>query len=123
MNDKPDDHELRDCFRELRRQEAREAPSFARVTRNAAAPCRHPRPAILRNQVTRTALAAAIVAVVAVGVFRRREPAPDAATLAASALRSVAEIVPRTSALPRWHSPTAFLLSPLADKSNHITRP
>ena len=90
MNDN-DERELRERFARLRNEEGGAAPAFAALLRR---PVRQSRRAPGPRMV-RWALAAAAVAVVAVGLSRFRRPAPGYGVDLAS-----------TS----WHGPTDFLL-------------
>jgi hypothetical protein len=120
MNNENEDRELQKLFRELRRSEANQSPSFARVCRPSTARERTP-PAVLWRYALGTALAAVALFVAATVVFRSPTtmtlpPAgqPDAAALAAAALQTVLTWPDEPPAPARWDSPTAFLLSPLA---------
>ncbi len=87
-----EEEELRRRFGELRDAESRQAPEFrALLDRPARAPtARHP-----GTRIGRLTLAAAVVALVAIGVTRSRRPHP---------------MVEIDLASTSWHGPTDFLL-------------
>ena len=120
MNNEDEDRDLQRLFRELRRREANQSPSFARACQPSTTHERTP-PAVLWRYALGTAVAAVALWVVAPLVFRSSTtmplpPAgqPDAAALAAAALQTVSAWQDESLSLAQWHSPTAFLLSPLA---------